>query len=192
MQVQDWMTRRVVTVTPETSLLNARRLLATYHIRHLPVVDDGHVVGMISSRDICRGDRTLDAALAALQSGLAEGRFRPVSSLMSTPARTVRPADTIARATERMLDAGIGALAVVDEGRLVGVLSLVDCLRAFLASEREQERRSLQHPCIDDDPDRYQRMPLPGGPWTGRMPAEPAASEPSRAAKAPSQKRKAG
>ena len=78
-------------------------------------LDDGLVVGVVSSRDICSGDRTLNAALAALRSDLAEGRFRPVSSVMSTPARTVRPQDTIGRATQLMLNARIGALPVVAE-----------------------------------------------------------------------------
>jgi CBS domain-containing protein len=172
MQVHDWMTRNVVTVTPETSILNARRLLATYGIRHLPVVDDGRVVGMVSSRDLSCGDRTLNAALATLRSDLAEGRYRPVSSLMSTPARTVSPDVPVQRAAALMLDARIGALPVVDSERLVGLLSLVDCLWAYLASEQEHARRAAQQPCPEDDTDRWMRVPFPpeGDPRPGRSP----------------------
>jgi CBS domain-containing protein len=163
------MTRNIVTVTPDTSILNARRLLATYDIRHLPVVDDGLVVGVVSSRDICSGDRTLNAALVALRSELAEGRFRPVSSVMSTPARTGAPPATVGRATELMLAEQIGSVPVVDGDQLVGILSLVDCQRAYLASEREQARRATRHPAVDDDPDRWMRLPFPqGDPRPGR------------------------
>ena len=163
------MTRNVVTVSPDTSILNARRLLATYEIRHLPVVADGRVVGMVSSRDICSGDRMLNAALAALRSDLAEGRYRPVSNLMSTPARTIDPEATISEASARMLSARVGALPVVADDRLVGLLSLVDCLRAYRAWEHEQLRRGGQHPCPEDDPERWMRLPVPpGDPRPGR------------------------
>ena len=47
------MTTSVVTVTPQTSLPDAARHMATRWIRHLPVVDDGHVVGLVSQRDLC-------------------------------------------------------------------------------------------------------------------------------------------
>lgn len=163
MQVREWMTRNVVTVSPDTSLLNARRLLETYEIRHLPVVADGTVVGIVSSRDICSGDRTLNAALAALRSDLAEGRFRPVSTLMSTPVRSVAPDTPVREAGSLMVAARIGAVPVVEDGRLVGLLSLVDCLRAYLAWEEEQERRSGGQPAPADDPDRWLRIPLPPG-----------------------------
>jgi CBS domain-containing protein len=162
-QVKSWMTRNVITVTPDTSIMNARRLLEAYDIRHLPVVDDGRVVGMVSSRDLRCGDRVLSAALATLQSDLADGRFRPVSSIMSTPARTVRPDDLIAMATALMLGARVGAVPVVEGDRLVGVLSVVDCLRAYLASAREQARGTSRHPAVEDDPDLWWRLPMPSG-----------------------------
>lgn len=168
MLVRHWMTRDVVTVTPDTSVLNARRLMDTYAIRHLPVVEDGAVVGVCSDRNVRTADPALAHALDNLRSELAEGRYRPVASLMSAPARTIAPTDTIAQASTVMITERIGVLPVVEEGRLVGILSLLDCLRAYLAAEREQARRALAHPCLEDDPDRWVHIPRPPrGPRTG-------------------------
>jgi len=56
MKVKDFMTRQVVTVTPETSILDAARLMLDHKISGLPVVtDEGHVVGIISEHDLLRG-----------------------------------------------------------------------------------------------------------------------------------------
>lgn len=138
--VADWMTRNVVTVTPHTSVLNARRLLATYGIRHLPVVDGGVLVGLLSDRDLRPADPAVAWALATLRSDLVAGRYRTVSTVMSSPVVVARPGESIAAASRRMIDDRIGALPVVEGRRLVGILSLVDCLRAFLETLPEDER----------------------------------------------------
>ncbi len=199
MLVRDWMTRDVVTVTPDTSLMNARRLLDTYEIRHLPVVEHGRVVGMVSDRNLRTSDPALRSALDTLRSDLAEGRFRPVASLMSAPARTVAPTDTLASASALMMAERIGAVPVVAGGRIVGILSLVDCLRAYLAAEREQERRAVGHPAPEDDPDRWVHIPMPPGrPRPGRSrrprPVAPAPprEQPTEAADGTAPTRKAG
>jgi hypothetical protein len=82
---------------------------------------------------------------------------------MSTPARTVEPDTTIARASALMLRTGIGALPVVEGERLVGILSLVDCLRAYHAWEAETGRQAAARPGAEDDPDRWVRLPFPPG-----------------------------
>ena len=57
MRIEDFMTRRVVTVTPDTSILAAAKLMLENHISGLPVVDaSAHVVGIISESDLLRDD----------------------------------------------------------------------------------------------------------------------------------------
>jgi acetoin utilization protein AcuB len=135
--VATWMTPRPVTVTRQTSVLEARRLLHRYGIRHLPVVERGRVVGMVSSRDVQVGDQVVAASLSALQSDLLSGRYRAVETVMSAPAIVIEATDTIADAARLMLGRGVGALPVVEGLRLVGLLSLVDCTVALLALLRE-------------------------------------------------------
>lgn len=131
--VSAWMTPQPLTVTPATSVLEARRLLRRYGIRHLPVLERGRVVGMVSSRDVEVGDRVVVASLSALQSDLVNGRYRPVETVMSAPAIVMCSTDTIADAARVMVGRGIGAVPVVDGSRLVGLLSIVDCVVALLA-----------------------------------------------------------
>jgi acetoin utilization protein AcuB len=132
MLVRQWMTRRPVTVTPATSIMEARRLLRRHGIRHLPVVDGGTLVGIVSSRDLQVNDDLLLRALATLQSDLLTGRYRPVGSVMTADPLVAAPGDPVASAADAMVTLRIGALPVLDRHRLVGILSLDDCVRALL------------------------------------------------------------
>lgn len=135
MRVRDWMTLDVVTVTPQTSVLNARQVLLRHGIRHLPVVEGARVVGVVSDRDLQVHDPLLLGCLTALQSELVAGRYRPVAALMTDPVLSVGPDKPLAAAARLMADCQIGALPVVDGGQLVGILTTTDCLRALARTE---------------------------------------------------------
>jgi acetoin utilization protein AcuB len=141
--VADWMRRDVVSVTPHTSIFDARRLLSMHEIRHLPVVVDGQVVGMVSDRDIKINDEELSRALASMHSDLFLGRARGVSTVMTTPVCLAFPDDTIERVARIMLSRHISALPVVEGRHLVGIIGVTDCVRALL---EERDRRHAAHP----------------------------------------------
>jgi acetoin utilization protein AcuB len=132
--VRDSMTTTVITVSPKTSVLNARRLMTGHGIRHLPVMERDRVVGIISDRDVRIADQELLDCLRTLQSDLVHGRYRSVGALMSRPVHTASPADTVATAARAMVARRIGALPVVEGGRLVGIISLSDCVRALVST----------------------------------------------------------
>ncbi|HUH07113.1 MAG TPA: CBS domain-containing protein [Egibacteraceae bacterium] len=141
MKVRDWMTPDPVTVTLRTSVLSARRLVHLYGIRHLPVVAEGaRVVGMVSDRELLTNDPLIAQALSTLQSDLLSGRYRQVEAVMASPVPTANADEPIAAAADLMLQERIAALPVLDRGRLVGILTTTDCLRALLASAREAEQ----------------------------------------------------
>lgn len=131
MLVNKRMTRDPVAVSPRHSLADALRLTRDRRIRHLPVVDEGEVVGMVSDRDV----RT------ALPSPLYEPdeqrvaflESTPVSAVMRAPVSTIGPLDTVEDAAKEMRRTRIGALPVVDaHGTLLGILSESDVLDAFV------------------------------------------------------------
>lgn len=130
MFVRDWMTADLVVATPQTSVLDARRLLARHAIHHLPVLDGERLVGIVSDRDLRVGNGALAAAPASPQPDLAGGGSPPIEAIMSHPAHTISSSATLAAATKLMLDYGISALLVVDDGRVVGILTTSDCMRA--------------------------------------------------------------
>lgn len=145
MRVEDLMTREVATTTPDTPLREAARVLARAGISGMPVVDhEGTVVGVLSEADILvkaggevPGHKLLGWLLDA-DTGL-EDKFRAqtVGEAMSFPAVTVTPERPVHEAAKLMSTEGINRLPVVDEGRLVGIVTRADVVRAFTRSDAE-------------------------------------------------------
>lgn len=131
--VRDWMSADPLTVSPDADTRDARVLLHRYGIRHLPVVDDDRVVGMISDRDVRIDQSALDDLPDARVVERLRAR-RSVEAVMSSPPHVIGPDDSIAEAARRMLSRRISALPVVEDDVLVGMLTTTDCLLALLDS----------------------------------------------------------
>ena len=125
--VRDSMTREVVTVGPETTAAEALALCREKGIRHLPVLEGGWLVGMISDRDL----RSATPALGDPDRAEALERIR-VADEMAKEVATVRPEDPIEEAAIEMYERKIGCLPVVDDGDLVGIVTSSDVMRAFV------------------------------------------------------------
>jgi CBS domain-containing protein len=125
----DAMTDTPVTVKPTDSLIEAANLMVEHQIRHLPVLEDGRLVGMLSDRDIrtIAGDPV--RFVEARDSGAEELR---VCDAMTEDTVTV-PADRpITEIATDLIDEEVGALPVVDPaGKVIGVVSYVDALRVL-------------------------------------------------------------
>jgi acetoin utilization protein AcuB len=131
MIVQEVMTRDPYVAFATDSIRTVARKLAEADVRHLPVIDDGSVVGIVSDRDL---RDVLPSALAALEHPGTVARIlsQPVSALMSADLVSVTPRDDLVEAVDLMIEHKIGAVAVVEPGsaQLVGIVSYVDALRA--------------------------------------------------------------
>lgn len=125
---QDFMRREVLTLSPDASAFEALRLCHERRIRHIPIVDDGKVVGIISDRDLRDaspplGDPERVSHMKAMQ----------VSEVMTRKVTTAGPRDTIVRAAREMHERKIESLPVVDEEELVGIITSSDVMRALVA-----------------------------------------------------------
>ena len=123
------MTRDVESVGPGTTVGDALDLMDTMSIRHVPVVEDDALVGLISDRDLAAHVLPLRAAIAHPD----EARARletPVSELLRDEVLTVGPADAVGQAIDAMVVFGVGAVPVVDGQRLVGIVTTIDVLQA--------------------------------------------------------------
>ena len=134
MYVRDLMTRALVTATPETTVTEARALMARERIRHLLVTDAGRLAGIVTDRDIRLNLASPATSLSVwelnfLLARLTVGQVMTKSLLVVDPDREARDAARI------MLDHRIGALPVLDGDRLVGILTESDLVRAFAESE---------------------------------------------------------
>lgn len=130
-QVALWMTRTPVTVAPGCPVDRVVRLMRTERIRHVVVLDGDRLVGIASDRDV-RGGRRGDAGHVSAAA--------PISEVMTETPVTASPTTLLTEAARAMLDRKIGALPIVQEGRLVGILTKSDVLEALLAwVERARE-----------------------------------------------------
>lgn len=118
------------TVEPSASVAYARALLGERGINHLPVISSGRLVGIISSRDL--QPDLLSAKRPALHKALETrpNRVR-IGSVMTAKVHTVEPVHTLRRAAELMSRERVGALPVVEGGRLVGIISRSDLVDVF-------------------------------------------------------------
>jgi acetoin utilization protein AcuB len=129
--VRDWMTRRVVSIGPDAPLVEAAALMRTRKIRHLPVVDPGgRLIGIVTARDLRQA-----LFAPAVQDGLQNLRdvldSLAVREVMTRGVSSVRAATSIREAARLMYERKVGALPVVERGRLVGLLTESDVLDGF-------------------------------------------------------------
>jgi acetoin utilization protein AcuB len=130
MLVKNRMSTDVVSVTPEDSLAHALRLTREHHIRHLPVVRNGALEGILSDRDIRTAMPSAVTVADAERAAFLERT--PVGEVMTRDVITAGPLDTIEDAARELCRHRIGALPVVDaHGRLLGIVTETDALRAF-------------------------------------------------------------
>ncbi len=131
MKVEDVMTRDVVTFKEDDTLSLVNDVMTLGRIRHFPVVDgQERPVGMLTQRDLYR------AALSrSVGAGGKEQRAHldklVVRDEMSRPVLTAEPGEELSAALERMIEKRVGALVVVEKGKLAGLLTETDLLRAL-------------------------------------------------------------
>jgi acetoin utilization protein AcuB len=132
MLVQDVMQTRIVTIKPDTMLPQALRLIGQRGVRHLPVVRGDELVGIVADRDV---KRTLASAGSLKPLDLAQlvDRLR-VSEIMTPTVITIGPRFPVEEAARVMIKEQIGALPVIEAGRLVGLVTERDVLRVFVAA----------------------------------------------------------
>jgi CBS domain-containing protein len=133
-RVRDLMTHEVTTLKRNDKLSIADDVMRLGRIRHLPVLDeDEQVVGIVSQRDLFRGAlaRALGYGEHAQQKLLGQ---LVVKEVMTNDPMTISPDAPVADAARLMLERKIGALVVIEDGRLAGILTEADFVRRFAKS----------------------------------------------------------
>ena len=131
--VRSWMTPNPVTVTSDTSLPDAHKLMTDRKIRRLPVVDRGKLVGIVTLGDV-RGAQASEAtSLSIFELNYLLARLM-VGRVMHQPVITVGPDATIAEAADLMLRHKIAGLPVVEHGKVIGILTESDIFRIVVGA----------------------------------------------------------
>ncbi len=139
LHVKDWMTRRVITVDPRTSLPDAHKLMRTNNIRRLPVVERGKLVGIVTRSDIREASPSEATTLSIWEMHYQLSKLS-VGVIMTRDPYTVTPDTTIKDAAKLMYTYKFGGLPVVnDAGELQGIMTELDIFRILIAWFDEQE-----------------------------------------------------
>ncbi len=130
--VSVWMTPNPVTVTPETTLPEAHRLMKERRIRRLPVMDGDKLVGIVTWGDIREASPSDATSLDIYELYTLLAKLS-VREIMTRSPITVRPTTSIAQAAQLMLEHKIGGLPVVNRhGRLIGIITESDIFRVLV------------------------------------------------------------
>lgn len=131
MLVQDHMTRKPITAAEDMSIKDAQILMNTHRVRHLPVVVDGKLVGVVSDRDMKR-------AAPSLLSGIDQDDYErvmeetPLARIMTRDPLTIEGTTPLVDGLRLLIEKRFGSLLVVEGEALVGIFTEVDALELLL------------------------------------------------------------
>jgi len=152
-QVSDLMTRQVITVQPETPVAEIARAMVQHDVSGVPVVDhDGNLVGIVTETDLVVQNanvhfptflQILDARIYLSDTRHFEDELRKAlgtvaADVMTREVETVKPNDDVSVAATLMVDKDLNPIPVVENGKLVGIISRSDIIRHILAQETER------------------------------------------------------
>ena len=131
--VENWMNPNVITVDADDSMLDATKLLKEHNIRHLPVLEKGKLVGVITDRDLKRASPSDATALEAHELLYLIATIK-VREIMTKNPITVPYNFTIEEAAEILLQAKISGMPVVDkDGDVIGTITQTDLFKVLIS-----------------------------------------------------------
>jgi CBS domain-containing protein len=132
--VADIMTTGVITIEPQNSVATAIRLMRQGQMRRLPVVENGDLVGIVTSGDLRR-----ITGLSSVLNDPSQDNFLwhhiPVSNVMSRNPVMLEADTPICEAARLLVETKIGGVPIVDHGKLVGIVTTSDLLATLMVGE---------------------------------------------------------
>jgi acetoin utilization protein AcuB len=119
--IQKWMSTTPTTIDPEATLERAHAVMRSQHIRHLPVVERGHLSGLVSQSDL----RLIETLGGVDVQGVS------VVEAMTANPYTVSPSARLDEVAAEMAERKIGSAVVLQNGKVVGIFTAIDALRAL-------------------------------------------------------------
>jgi len=131
MLVRDFMTTDLTTLQEDETLLDAALIFARSTLRHIPIVRDNKLVGIVTERDLKHYTPSILSGIPAEQyNRLME--TTPLSKIMTRDLVTIRPERSVFEAAQILYDRRIGCLPVVADGELKGIITTTDMLKLLV------------------------------------------------------------
>lgn len=161
MMVGEFMTRRVITIAPDSSIVEAAKLMLEHKVSGLPVIDAArHVVGIVSEHDLLRrresdkGKQSHWLQLMIEKTGLTDESTqfheRKVKEVMTANPITIDFTSSLGEACSLIEEHGIKRLPVVHNGELAGIIARADLVRALAQTVESTTVRNKRDESIDD------------------------------------------
>lgn len=147
LKVKEIMISDVVTMTVENSVAEVREVMAEKNIRHMPIINGSQeLVGIVTQRDVLRaGPSSLSESDRIAESDTS------VEKIMTTKVRSVHPLDSLRGAGLIMQSKKLGCLPVVEEGKLVGIITDSDFVGVAINLIEEHDHHESDQSYQDDD-----------------------------------------
>jgi len=130
--VRDWMTPDPVTIGPKTTVPEAHKLMKEHDFRRLPVVDDhGRLIGIVTLSDLREAGPSSATSLSIFELNYLLAQLT-IDKIMTRDVVTVSPDATIRDAANLMLKHEVGALPVMEDDKLVGIITESDIFRVIV------------------------------------------------------------
>ncbi|HEO4835514.1 TPA: CBS domain-containing protein [Streptococcus agalactiae] len=131
MPVKDFMTKKLVYVSPDTTVAEAADLLREHHLRRLPVVENDQLVGLVTEGTMAEAQPSKAASLSIYEMNYLLNKTK-IRDIMIKDIVTVSQYASLEDAIYLMMSRKIGVLPVVDNGQLYGIVTDRDVFKAFL------------------------------------------------------------
>jgi acetoin utilization protein AcuB len=137
--VRDWMTPKPVIVSPNSPMRDAYWLMIDNKVRRLPVMDDEHLVGIVTLEDLRRAEPPTGIGLDLVKITDMLSRMT-VRQVMTKDPKTIAPDAPLIEAARTMLEHEVSTLPVMESGQLLGIITESDIFRAFVElGEKKQQ-----------------------------------------------------
>lgn len=150
MYVRNRMTINPITVTPDTTIATALEIMREKNINRIPVVKDGKLVGIITERKLMEVSPSSATSLSIFEINYLLAKTK-VEQVMTKKVVTVAPDDLLEIAALKMRDNKVGGLPVVENGKVVGIITESNIFDAFIEIMGFRERGSRISILIQED-----------------------------------------
>ncbi|XWX04367.1 CBS domain-containing protein [Aggregatilineales bacterium SYSU G02658] len=133
--VKDWMSKNVLTVDPKTPIAEAYRLMKERKVRRLPVVKDGRLLGIVTLGDVREASPSIATSLSVWEINYLWAQLT-VDRVMKTDVIKLSPDATVLEAARLMLEHKISGLPVLENGKIVGIITESDIFRMLVTTEQ--------------------------------------------------------